>query len=150
MDHLAVHVGEALIDAVLVKGQLLEIEPEEVEDGGVKIPDRRGVLLGPAPELPLTSRQWSHSTCPRSGAGVMRSNRHRKIGGVEKRQLGKHLNSRSTMGESWFSTPTTRILPMSGRSIGWTDVRQEPHREERPPISDTESSRGRRGVSTRR
>jgi len=51
MDHLAVHVGEALIDAVLVKGQLLEIEPEEVEDGGVKIPDRRGVLLGPAPEL---------------------------------------------------------------------------------------------------
>lgn len=80
----------------------------------------------------------------------MRSNRHRKIGGVEKRQPGKHLNSRSTIGRSWFSTPTTRFPPMSGRSIGRTDPGPNSHCDDHPPISDPESVRGRRGVFTRR
>ena len=39
LDHLAVHVGQAALDAVVVVGQLLVVEAEQVQDGGVEVVD---------------------------------------------------------------------------------------------------------------
>jgi hypothetical protein len=45
-DHLAFHVREAALDAVVLEGEALEVEAEEVEDGGVEVVERMDVLHG--------------------------------------------------------------------------------------------------------
>ena len=39
LDDVSVHVGEAAFDAVVPEGELLVIDAEEVEDGGVEVVD---------------------------------------------------------------------------------------------------------------
>src|SRR5690348_15126789 len=45
LDDLAVYVGKATLAAVVVVGQLLVVETEKAEHGGVEVVDRRDVLL---------------------------------------------------------------------------------------------------------
>ena len=43
LDHFAVHVGEPEVAAGVVEGELLVVEAEELEDGGLKVVDVHGV-----------------------------------------------------------------------------------------------------------
>src|SRR5690606_5319481 len=51
LDHVAVDVGEAAVEAVVVPGELLVVEPEQVQHRRVEVPDGGRVFLGPAAEL---------------------------------------------------------------------------------------------------
>tara|TARA_A100001037_G_scaffold238378_1_gene217801 strand:+ start:383 stop:613 length:231 start_codon:yes stop_codon:yes gene_type:complete len=46
LNHVAVHIGEAALDAVVVKGQLFVVEAQEMEHGGVKIMEGVDILGG--------------------------------------------------------------------------------------------------------
>src|SRR5690242_17962953 len=47
IDHAAVDVGQAEIAAAEAERQLLVVQAEQVEDGGVQIVDGQGILHGP-------------------------------------------------------------------------------------------------------
>ena len=55
MNHVAVDVGEASLEAVVIKGQPLVVEPKKVQDRGVQIVDGGDVLLSlPAKQIRCT------------------------------------------------------------------------------------------------
>ena len=59
---MPVHVGEAALDAVVVKGEEFVVEAEEVQDGSVEIVRGDGVCLlytSPSPRDLSTSRMPS-------------------------------------------------------------------------------------------
>ena len=45
VNHLAVYIGQAALDAVVVVGQPLVVQAEQVQHGGVEIVDGADVLL---------------------------------------------------------------------------------------------------------
>ena len=46
MNHFAMDVGEAAVDATVAEGELGVVDAEEVEDGGVEIVAGGGVVSG--------------------------------------------------------------------------------------------------------
>ena len=46
LDDFALHVGQAAFEAVVVKGQSLMLQPEQVQDRRVKIMHRHTILRG--------------------------------------------------------------------------------------------------------
>ena len=55
LDDVAVHIGQATVEAVVVVGQRGVVEAEQVEDGGVEVPHGHPVYRGTTTALP--SRQ---------------------------------------------------------------------------------------------
>src|SRR5437016_5673161 len=60
VDHVAVHIGQAVIATVMAVGQLLVIQTHEIQDGGMKVVDMDFVLNG-VPAV-LVGSAVNHST----------------------------------------------------------------------------------------
>ena len=50
-DHLPVNIGQPPLDPIVVKRQLLVVQAQQVQDGGVEIMHRRHILHRLVPEL---------------------------------------------------------------------------------------------------
>lgn len=90
---MAVHVGEAALDAVVIKAELLVIEPEQVKGGRVQVVAVRGIFLGSESEIiaaAVGGASFDAAACHpgREGTGIVIAAFARALGGGLATELG--------------------------------------------------------------